>query len=325
MANSDQIKALIKSHSERDDKRFYAVALQVAASAAKSGHHKLATELKELLSELKSKGVKGEGEVYRILPKNREIEGLFSIKNPEIRKNDMVLTEEVSEKFNRIILEQRQAHKLKDFGLEPRKKILLVGPPGTGKTMLANAFAGELKIPLYTVLFDSLITKYMGETASKLRSVFDVIHTHRGVYFFDEFDAIGGKRGTKNDVGEMRRILNSFLQFLEEDSSENLVLAATNHPEILDKALFRRFDDIIEFSNPSPELISRLINNYFRNLKLSGIDWEKIISSAEGLSYAEISKALVETLKELILFDDEKVTTESIIKNLKGRMFLKSR
>lgn len=116
--------------------------------------------------------------------------------------------------------------------------------------MTASVLAGELGLPLFLVRLDALITKFMG--AAKLRQVFDAISELRGVYFFDEFDAIGSQRGLANDVGEIRRVLNSFLQMIEHDQSNSLIIAATNHPEILDYALFRRFDDVIEYHLPTP-------------------------------------------------------------------------
>ena len=119
--------------------------------------------------------------------------------------------------------------------------------------MTAAAVAGELGLPLFSIQLDGLITKYMGETAAKLRVVFDAIQATRGVYLFDEFDALGGERGSKNDVGEIRRVLNSFLQFLEQDESDSLVLGATNHAGLLDRALFRRFDAVLEYALPTPE------------------------------------------------------------------------
>ncbi|MFI1373727.1 AAA family ATPase [Streptomyces longwoodensis] len=140
--------------------------------------------------------------------------------------------------------EQRQRARLERFGFTPVHRILLSGPPGTGKSMTAAALAGELKLPLFTIRLDGLISRFMGETAAKLRLVFDAVAQTRAVYLFDEFDALGAERAAGNDVGEARRILNSFLLFLDEAPSESLVVAGTNHHQLLDRALFRRFDMI---------------------------------------------------------------------------------
>jgi len=144
-----------------------------------------------------------------------------------------------------------------------RRKILIEGSPGTGKTMTASIIASELNLPLYTVQVDKLVTKFMGETSVKLRQIFDSIESIMGVYFFDEFDAIGADRGIDNEVGEMRRILNSFLQFLEQDNSESIIIAATNNQKILDKALFRRFDDVLHYSMPSSDDVRKLFHKKF--------------------------------------------------------------
>lgn len=162
----------------------------------------------------------------------------------------MVLPKETEMRLGRVILEHRKRNELFLYQLLPRRKLLLIGPPGIGKSMTAQALAGDLHLSLFTVTLEGVISKYMGETAAKLRLIFDAADAMPGVYFFDEFDAIGAKRTSVNDVGEIRRVLNSFLQFLENDKSESLIVAATNHPNLLDPALFRRFDDVIEYSLP---------------------------------------------------------------------------
>ena len=171
----------------------------------------------------------------------------------------MVLDDELASQLERIIREQRRATLLLSNGLQPRRKLLLTGPPGAGKTMTASVLASELGLPLFQVRLDGLITKYMGETAAKLRQVFEATDRTRGIYFFDELDAIGSQRGLANDVGEIRRILNSFLQMIEQDASHSLILAATNHPEILVHALFRRFDDMLHYQLPDEALKAALI------------------------------------------------------------------
>ena len=169
---------------------------------------------------------------------------------PKTRLNDLVLAPRTRKVLERVIREHKTIRDIRAHGLAPRKKLLLVGPPGTGKTMTASAIAGELALPLFTVRLNQLITRYMGETAAKLRLVFDAIAQTRAVYLFDEFDSIGSERGLSNDVGEIRRVVNSFLQMVEHDTSDSLIIAATNHPKILDGALFRRFDDIIRYIFP---------------------------------------------------------------------------
>jgi SpoVK/Ycf46/Vps4 family AAA+-type ATPase len=170
----------------------------------------------------------------------------------------MVLPDHLRDRLERVILEQRQAFRLRQHGLQPRRKLLLIGPPGAGKTMTAAAMAGELKLPLFSVLLDGLLTKFMGETASKLRAVFSAMVETRGVYFFDEFDAIGARRSSATMLARSAAC-STLLQFLEEDDSEGLIVAATNHPELLDPALFRRFDDVIEYALPSADVAAPIL------------------------------------------------------------------
>lgn len=176
---------------------------------------------------------------------------------PEERLNRLVLSADNLGKINRILHEQKQRDRLSGYGMIPRHKMLLVGPPGTGKTLTASVLATELRLPLFVVRLDGLITKYMGETASKLRLIFDAIAETRGVYLFDEFDALGAQRACDNDIGEIRRVLNSFLQFLEKENGASIIIAATNHPEILDRALFRRFDDVIIYDLPDEQVLEK--------------------------------------------------------------------
>ena len=236
-----------------------------------------------------------------------ELANLLSVTYPANRLTDMVLDEKASQQLHRIIKEQRLLARIKEHGLSPRRKLLLVGPPGTGKTMTASALAGELGIPLFLVRLDSLITKFMGETAAKLRQVFDAIADMRGVYFFDEFDAIGSQRGMGNDVGEIRRVLNSFLQMIEHDHSNSLIIAATNHPEVLDYALFRRFDDVVEYHLPTSNQALDLIRSRLSSFVPKPFKKDGLAEQAQGLSYAEISRAVDASIKDAIMQEQPRV------------------
>lgn len=305
MATADQVKALIRSHADGDDTRFYAIAMQVAAQAARSGHGKFAQELRELVDQVKARAkatepARGPKPVPLAQPRG-ELAGLLTVGYPKTRVADMALPEVLGVRLERVLTEQRERDRLREHGFSPMRKLLLVGPPGTGKTMTAAALAGELGLPLFSIQLDGLITKYMGETAAKLRLVFDAIQSTRGVYLFDEFDALGGERGSKNDVGEIRRVLNSFLQFLEQDDSDSIVLGATNHVGLLDRALFRRFDAVLEYSLPTEEIATRVMRGRLALLDTSNIEWHAAAKAAEGLSHAEIAMACEQAAKNAIL------------------------
>jgi SpoVK/Ycf46/Vps4 family AAA+-type ATPase len=312
MTAAKHLIALLRSHITGDDEQFLSVALQVAAHEARQGHGKLAIQLRELVDEARSRTSATSKRPVPLAQPKGDLAALLSASYSDTRLASMVLPEELEQRLRRIVVEQRQAHRLREHGLSARRKILLIGPPGSGKTMTAAALAGELGLPLFTVLFESLITRFMGETAAKLRLVFDAMPTTRGVYFFDEFDAIGARRGERNDVGEIRRVLNSFLQFLEKDESEGLIVAATNHPELLDPALFRRFDDVIHYGLPSPEIAVRILQTRLSTFKTSGVDWKGAAADAEGLSQAEIARAADEAAKRAVLADRKSVTGEDL-------------
>lgn len=297
--------------------------MQVAAHEAKLGHGKLADELRHMIDSAKARlGQDASGKLVAIgsVARQRgELANLLTVSKPAIRLGDVILDETAAEQLGRVVREQRQFARIKEHGLAPRRKLLLVGPPGTGKTMTASALAGELGIPLFMVRLDSLITKFMGETSSKLRQVFDAAADVRGVYFFDEFDAIGSQRGLANDVGEIRRVLNSFLQMIEHDASNSLIIAATNHAEILDYALFRRFDDVVEYHTPSAEQAADLIRSRLGQFAPKPFRRDAILGQAEGLSHAEICRAVDASIKDAILHDQTKVQPAELRRALEER------
>jgi SpoVK/Ycf46/Vps4 family AAA+-type ATPase len=311
MATAEQIKSLLQSHYKNDNDRFTSIALQVAAHEARQGHMSIAKDIKALVDRSKTDG-------FKVIKINPDLSDLVLVYYPENKLSELILSNEVNNKLHRIIKEYKQRDKILKFGLQNRRKVLLSGLPGTGKTATASAISGELKLPLYVIMMDKLMTKYMGETASKLRQIFDMMISNRGVYLFDEFDAIGAERGRDNEVGEMRRVLNSFLQFIEQDSSESIIFGATNNIKILDSALFRRFDDIINYTLPTKndieELIKLKLNKYLGNFSL-----DTTISAASGLSHAEITNACYDALKEIILTDKNTVTQKILIQMVKDR------
>ncbi|MCB5160345.1 AAA family ATPase [Marinomonas algarum] len=320
MATADQIKSLIRSYSEEDRERFYSIALQVAAHEAKQGHATLAHEIRGLVDSHKNKASHN----LKVVPFPQELKGLVVTEAPDIPIKSLVAPEVTLERFQRVIREFYQRDKLHQFGMSNRRRLLLAGPPGTGKTMSAKVLAHELKLPLYTVQVDRMVTKFMGETSAKLRQIFDVMVQKQGVYFFDEFDAIGGDRSLDNDVGEMRRVLNALLQFIEQDQSESIIVAATNNPKLLDQALFRRFDDVLYYSLPNQEDCRRLIELILGTFLGSRFAWKKVLSGCDGLSQAEIGSACRDAMKQAILKDDAKVSASELIDALGQRKMVYS-
>lgn len=304
MATAQQLKALLQSYSEADGEMFVSVALQIAAHEAKAGKGRLAAEIKRLVDDIKIKH--NEAKVGGAVPISRpvgELASLLSATYPRTKLSEMVLDPEQRQSLELVLHEYRQQSKLREHGLSARRKLLLVGPPGVGKTMTSWALAGELKLPHFTVQLHSLITKFMGETAAKLFAIFESMRHTRGVYLFDEFDAIGSMREGSNDVGEIRRVLNSFLQFLEQDESDSLIIAATNLEAMLDDALFRRFDDFIRYELPKATELETLIENRLAAFSLDDFSIREVAGMAEELSHAEVCRACDQAAKIAVLSD----------------------
>ena len=306
MATGEQIKSLIKSYVDQNDEKFKTVALQIAAHEAKLGHDKLSRDLKAIIDKVGTK----RANIVHLNAKNPMLE----LSLPSHKLSELIVNEDIYDRIQRILNEYRNKSKLRSYGLKNRHKILIEGNSGTGKTLTASIIASELSLPLYTVQMDKLVTKFMGETSVKLRQVFDSIESTTGVYLFDEFDAIGADRNLDNEVGEMRRILNSFLQFLEQDLSTSIIIAATNNPKMLDQALFRRFDDVLHYSLPTKHEIEKLfvykLGLYDKDFRYS----KELIETTSDLelNHAEISRVCEDAIKDSIL-NEEPITQQKLI------------
>ncbi len=295
MATANQLKMLVKSHFEENNEKFNTIALQIAAHEARLGHINLANDIRKIIESSKNNKP-------RLKNIDSNLQGLFLEIYPQERLSDLVVSPQIKERIERIIHEFTYKDKLLKHNLENRRKILFSGNPGTGKTMTASIIANELNLPIYVVLMDKIVTKYMGETSAKLRQIFDFIKDVPAVYLFDEFDAIGGQRGKDNEVGEMRRVLNSFLQFLERDHSDSLIIAATNNLELLDQALFRRFDDVIRYQLPTDNEKLQLLKNRL-NGNLSNKEIKDLLPELTSLSHAEINQACLDVIKTSVIYD----------------------
>ena len=296
MATADQILSLIRNHLNNDDTQFRKVALQISAVEARSGHAIVARTIQELLNQKKT----SLGTV-RLVSKNKDIDDLLLHVDTYDDMTSLILSQELKEKLDRVIKEYLKKETLSKYGLANRRKLLLYGASGTGKTMTASALAKEFNLPFFVVRTEKVVTKFMGETGQKLGRIFDFINDVPAVYLFDEFDAIGSQRGMDNEVGEQRRILNTFLQLLERDDSDSFIIAATNSIESIDKAMFRRFDDVIEYKLPDREQRLALLREYLYTAK--DLDFSSAEPLFDGMSHAEIKMVCSDIFKESLLND----------------------
>lgn len=328
--SAKHILALLNSHVDGDEDQFLSIAMQVAAQEARQGRLETADKLKRAVQNARDKNRNakpfgGQSPIQLARPRG-ELQELVESAYPKIKLSNMVLSEDVSFRLSKIVRQQQERATLREHGKIPTTHMLLIGPPGTGKTMTASALAGELHLPLFTVRLEALFSRYFGETAGKLRLLFDQVAQMRGVYLLDEFDAIGARRGDPNDVGEIRRVLNSVLAFMEEsNSTDSLVVAATNHVQILDGALTRRFDEVTEYKLPDASGARAIVERRLGKFRFGAKAWTTLDAALEGLSQGELVRAADAVVKDAILEGAKKVSPEGLQEALENRQSMKSK
>lgn len=322
MASAQQLIGLIKSHAEGDESRFFDLALQLAAVEEQKGHHRLADQLRAWAEAGRSPPPSPTIHMPLLAAPRGDLAELVGASYPKTRLAELVLPPPAQHELQQIVVETRQRDRLEARGLLPRRRLLLTGPPGTGKTMTAAALAGELKFPLFTVLLHGLISKFYGDTASKLRLVFDAIRTTRGVYLFDEIDALAGDRTRADDIGEARRVLNSFLQFLEEDAGPSLIVATTNLPELLDAAILRRFDLVLRYAPPSAVHIIETVRRRLQGFDTQTLDWPLVALAGAGLSPADLVRATEDAARRVVLTGKNEIALATLLDAFERRKTL---
>lgn len=312
MASAQQLIGLVKSHAEGDADRFFDLAMQLAAAEEQKGHTRLAEQLRTWAEAGQSPAAPAIPHITPLAAPRGDLADVLLASYPQERLADVILPPDLDEEIAHIVVETRLRDKLESRGLKPRQRLLLSGPPGTGKTLSAAALAGELQFPLFSVMLHGLMTKYMGETAQKLKLVFDAIKTTRGVYLFDEIDALAAARDNDNDVGEARRILNSFLQFLDEDTGPSLVVATTNLPRMLDRAVLRRFDLVLTYDVPDADAMQVAIQRRLIRFSVAKVNWTKVTKAAAGLSTADVVAAAEDAARRKVLKDSNSISTSDL-------------
>src|ERR1700691_4366051 len=297
MTTSESFRKLLLAHFEGDGEVFRSAAREYINEERRKNHHVVARDLDRLLASYSGLSVvRGNNGLSplpngsRDVPKDKERDvALIEMFEPVRRLTDLVLDEATRKTLERIVDENRKADLLKTYGSRPANRILFCGPPGCGKTVSAEAIAAELYLPLALVRFDAVVSSYLGETAANLRKVFDFARARPVVLLFDEFDAIGKHRTALDEHGELKRVVNSFLQLLDSFHADTLTIAATNHQGLLDPALWRRFDEILLFPKPDHEQIENLLCKLFIQVPVSrSVSLGNVARSMENLSHSDV-------------------------------------
>lgn len=305
MASGKLLRQLIKSGTQGDSAGFLAASEAVIKEEREKNHHLLANDLERLLYGSQATVGKNVRRLHSLpdLPISKD-NGLALLEERAVvrEEKDIVLSDAAQSALDEILMEHNRVDVLRSYGLQPAQKLLFCGPPGCGKTLAAEVVAHSLSIPLVVVRLDSVISSFLGETAANLRKVFDYITAHPVVALFDEFDALTKDRGDSADHGELKRSVNAVLQMMDSYRGESILIGTTNYETLLDKAVWRRFDEVVHFEMPNLEQIKRLLA-----LKLSGIrrnfeaDDAKVASLFKGMSHADIERVLRRAVKEMIL------------------------
>lgn len=303
----------MKSHAEGDADRFFDLAMQLSVSEEQKGHTRLAEQLRHW-AEAGQRVTSTRKPARALVGKQLGILAQFlTASYPARGLIEVILPARIEEELSRVIAETRRRQKLEEKGLKPCQRILLFGPPGTGKTMSASALAGELQLPLYSVALHGLITKHVCETAHRLETIFDAVKVRRGVYLFDEVDALAADRTGLNDVGEARRVLSSFLQLLDGDTGPSIIVATTNIPGIFDCAFLRRFDIVLPYELPDAGAIREAIERRLIGFTLSVLDWKQVTDRAGGLSTADVVAAAEDAARRAVLSNNVKIEAPDLI------------
>ena len=287
MSRADLLVNLVKAGSEGNQQLFRSTVEAIAAEERAKHHHQLASKLEENLRSATARGRPAEvvrsfdgghgGLLYEIQPR-RTLDSLFLDKPAKLACLEL-------------IEEQRRKELLRSYGLEPRHRVLLSGPPGNGKTSAAEAIATELLVPLFAVRYEAVIGSFLGETSGRLKRLFDFVRTHECVLFFDEFDTLGKERGDTHETGEIKRVVSSLLLQIDALPSHVVVVTATNHAELLDRAVWRRFQLRLSFPAPTLEQKQDWFSRFQKTLgEALGVSPRILATKLQATSFSDLEE-----------------------------------
>ena len=314
MVRSGLVIKLIESHVKKDEEAFRTVVFEIINEEKSKGNSLAATRLKRAskgltayhLSSLKSLSLKEVPTAENGLP-------LLETRKPVETFEDIVLSPELQHSFFSMIKETKNRETLCSWGISAPSQILLCGPPGTGKTLSAHVLANELGYDLLYVRLDSLISSYLGQTGNNLRKIFDFSRGKKAILFLDEFDAIAKMRDDMNELGEIKRIVNSLVQNIDMFSSNGLLLAATNHPHLLDIAIWRRFDEVVWFDLPSRKERMNIFQIHARDMPLHDVDFSDLADQTKNFSGSDIEKVVRLAARKAVTEDNSFISAQDFL------------
>lgn len=303
MAEGRLLRELLKAASPTASTAFVRAAEALIAEERQKKHHLLANDLERILYGTEQRAGEPRLTPVKDIPTDRE-RGLplLEVITPVRDFQDLIMGDDNGAVLQEVLLEHNRSEVLGSYGLRPMARLLFCGPPGNGKTISAEALARELSWELVLVRFDAVVSSFLGETAANLRKVFDFIARGHYVALFDEFDAIGKERADSAEHGELKRVVNAFLQMLDSYRGRGVLVAATNHEKMLDDAIWRRFDEVLVFPRPNLEQVREVLR-----LKLRGVRYDLpledrgFVARFRGLSYADIERVVIRAIKAMIL------------------------
>ena len=311
---------MFASYSSGDQAAFRTAAEEVIRDERRKQHGLLADELEGLLKSTRSPQPLNVSSLQP-LPKGRDDVPLVRVRTSDRTLDDVVLSAGSREVVEEMAREFRSASVLHAHGLRPRSRALFVGPPGTGKTLTAEAVAGEIGLPLVVIDIATVVSSYLGETARNLAAIFEFCARGSWVVLFDEFDALAKERADASEHGELKRVVTAFLQLLDEFQGRSLILAATNHPGLMDDAVWRRFDEVVGFKPPTQSEITRLIQMKLRASR-HRLVLRDLARTMKGFSHAEVELVCLDALRRSVLEEHGIVRDEDFtaaIKRMEGR------
>jgi SpoVK/Ycf46/Vps4 family AAA+-type ATPase len=315
MASAILLKQLFEKLVRQDLSGAVSVAEAVVKETQRNGHSVLAGDLEKILNSAKP-SLQAQAQVRRLterLPIDPTTQmPLVSVMSPAKTLKDLVLVPDTQFGLDRVIREYKNRGVLQERHLNHSSKVLLAGPPGCGKTTAAHAIASALNLPLIYVRLDTLISSFLGETATNIRQVFEFYENNPCVLLFDEFDAVAKERNDSSDVGELKRVVSSFIQIMDQTEPTGIVVCATNHATLLDSAVWRRFDQVITFPKPDDRGVLQVVERLLPDVELSDEFRQMFVSVLSGGSFADIERVCLEAHKTAVL-DQIPAITEPIL------------